>query len=114
MLERTRYPAGIPCWVDTAQPDPQAAVAFYGGLFGWEFEDSMPADSPVRYFLARLRGRNVAAVGSVTHGHALTPVWTTYIEGADPGVRQRHKDAGAPEGFTDAIAWLRPITSDRF
>src|SRR5207237_5379182 len=49
MLERTRYPAGVPCWVDTAQRDPRAAVAFYGGLFGWEFEDTMPPDSPVRY-----------------------------------------------------------------
>src|SRR5437870_13322972 len=79
MLERTRYPAGIPCWVDTAQPDPQAAVAFYGGLFGWEFEDSMPTDSPVRYFLARLRGRDVAAVGSATDLGPPTPVWNTYI-----------------------------------
>ena len=85
MLERTRYPAGVPCWVDTAQRDPRAAVAFYGGLFGWEFEDSMPPDSPVRYLLARLRGRDVAAVGSATDLGPPTPVWNTYIsvESAD-------------------------------
>src|SRR5207244_10194025 len=57
MPERTRYPAGVPCWVDTAQRDPRAAVAFYGGLFGWEFKDTMPPDSPVRYFLATARSR---------------------------------------------------------
>ena len=34
--------AGVPCWVDTSQPDPEAATDFYGGLFGWEFEDRMP------------------------------------------------------------------------
>jgi hypothetical protein len=28
------YPHGVPCWVDTEQPDVDAALAFYGGLFG--------------------------------------------------------------------------------
>src|SRR5438105_5220905 len=79
MLERTEYLAGVPCWVDTAQPDPQGAVAFYSGLFEWEFEDSMPSSSPARYFMARLRGRNVAAVGSVTDGSPARPAWNTYI-----------------------------------
>src|SRR2546423_230768 len=37
VLERDGYPPGVPCWVDTTQPDPQAAVAFYSGLFGWDF-----------------------------------------------------------------------------
>lgn len=79
MLERDGYPAGVPCWVDTGQPDPEAAVRFYRGLFGWEFEDRMPADSPGRYFVARLRGRAVAAVGSQPEAAPPTPVWNTYI-----------------------------------
>jgi catechol 2,3-dioxygenase-like lactoylglutathione lyase family enzyme len=29
----------VPCWIDTDQSDPEAAVAFYGGLFGWEILD---------------------------------------------------------------------------
>ncbi len=45
MLERSEYPPGVPCWIDT-QPDAEAAVQFYGGLFGWEFEDQMPPDVP--------------------------------------------------------------------
>jgi uncharacterized protein len=56
VLERTEYPPGVPCWVDTAQPDPEAATRFYGGLFGWEFEDQMPSDAPGNYFIARLHG----------------------------------------------------------
>ena len=24
----------VPCWIDTSQPDPEAAAEFYGGLFG--------------------------------------------------------------------------------
>ena len=45
MPERDGYIPGVPCWVDTSQPDPEAAVDFYGGLFGWEFEDVMPPGS---------------------------------------------------------------------
>lgn len=77
--ERDGYPPGVPCWVDTAQPDPQAAVDFHGGLFGWEFTDRMPADSPGRYFVAQLRGRDVAAIGSQPDEAPSTPVWNTYI-----------------------------------
>jgi uncharacterized protein len=79
LLERDGYPAGVPCWVDTGQPDPDAAVRFYSGLFGWEFEDRMPADSPERYFMARLRGRDVAAVGSQSDQPPPTPVWKMYV-----------------------------------
>ena len=42
MMQRESYPAGVPCWVDTMQPDPDAATAFYGALFGWEFENRAP------------------------------------------------------------------------
>ena len=34
MPERDGYIPGVPCWVDTSQPDPEAAVDFYQGLFG--------------------------------------------------------------------------------
>jgi predicted enzyme related to lactoylglutathione lyase len=52
MSEQDRYIGGVPCWVDTTQPNPKAAVAFYSELFGWEFEDLMPAH-PVRYYSGR-------------------------------------------------------------
>ena len=85
MLERDGYVAGVPCWVDTSQPDPEAAVAFYSGLFGWDFEDVMPPGSPGKYFIARLRGGDVAAVGSQPEGGPPIAVWNTYIwvESAD-------------------------------
>jgi predicted enzyme related to lactoylglutathione lyase len=79
VLERDGYPAGVPCWVDTGQPDPEAAVSFYEGLFGWDFEDRMPADAPGRYFVAQLRGRDVAAVGSQSDQPPPKPVWKTYV-----------------------------------
>jgi uncharacterized protein len=77
--ERDGYAPGVPCWVDTAQPDPDAATAFYSGLFGWEFEDRMPADSPGRYLVAQLRGRDVAGIGSPPPEAPPTVTWNTYI-----------------------------------
>ncbi|MGH2699144.1 MAG: VOC family protein [Actinomycetota bacterium] len=82
MSERDEYQPGVPCWVDTGQPDPEAAVEFYRGLFGWEFEGPgpMPGDPPGRYFVARLGGRDVAAVGSQpSEGAPPIPAWNTYI-----------------------------------
>ncbi len=79
MPERDTYIPGVPCWIDTSQPDPEAAVAFYGGLFGWEFEDVMPPGAPAKYFIARLRGRAVAAVGSIPESAQPTAMWDTYM-----------------------------------
>ncbi len=85
MLERDGYLPGVPCWVDTTQPDPDAAVAFYGGLFGWDFENVMPPGSPGKYFMARLRGGEVAAIGSQPQGAPPIAVWNTciWVESAD-------------------------------
>ena len=85
MLERDGYLPGVPCWIDTPQPDPEAAVAFYSGLFGWDFEDVMPPGSAGTYFIARLRGGDVAAVGSQPEGGPPMAVWNTYVwvESAD-------------------------------
>jgi uncharacterized protein len=85
MPERDGYIPGVPCWIDTSQPDPEAAVGFYSGLFGWEFEDVMPPGSPGKYFIARLPGGDVAAVGSQPDGAPPSAVWNTYVwvESAD-------------------------------
>jgi predicted enzyme related to lactoylglutathione lyase len=77
--ERDGYIAGVPCWVDTSQPDPDAAAEFYRGLFGWEFEDAMPAGAPGTYLIARLRGGDVAAVSSLPEGAPAKAAWNSYI-----------------------------------
>jgi predicted enzyme related to lactoylglutathione lyase len=79
MLERDGYIPGVPCWIDTSQPDPEAAVAFYRDLFGWAVEDAMPPGSEGKYYIARLRGGDVAAVASLPDGGPPTAVWNTYI-----------------------------------
>ena len=80
MAERDGYIPGVPCWIDTAQPDPDAAAAFYGGLFGWEFENVMPPDAGTKYLIARIRGGDVAAIGPVPDGAPPVAMWNTYIQ----------------------------------
>jgi predicted enzyme related to lactoylglutathione lyase len=96
MLDRDGYPPGVPCWIDTEQPDPLASADFYGGLFGWKFTDRMPPDVPGHYLVGELEGRAVAAVSSPdpSAGPA-SPVWNTYI-GVDDADRaaERVRTAG--------------------
>jgi predicted enzyme related to lactoylglutathione lyase len=79
MPERDGYIPGVPCWIDTSQPDPAAAVDFYSGLFGWECEDVMPPGSAGQYYMARIRGRDVAAVSGIPEGAPPMAMWNTYI-----------------------------------
>ncbi len=95
MPERDEYIPGVPCWVDTSQPDPEAAVAFYRDLFGWELEDVMPPGSEAKYFIAKIRGGDVAAVGSIPEQAPPAATWNTYIsvESAD-ATASKVRDAG--------------------
>src|SRR6266540_2164151 len=82
MSERDGYEPGVPCWVDTLQPDPDAAIAFYAGVFGWEVgaPGEMPGDPPGRYFVAQLHGRDVAGIGSQpADGQPLPPSFNMYV-----------------------------------
>lgn len=72
-----RYPPGTPCWVDTLQREPLAALDFYGPLFGWAFS----APGPGGYVVARIDGQDVAGIGALpTEGPA---IWSTYIRVED-------------------------------
>ncbi len=80
MPDRDGYIPGVPCWIDTNQPDPDAAAEFYGGLFGWELEDTMPEGASGKYFMGRIRGRDAAAIGSIPEGAPPAAMWNTYIQ----------------------------------
>jgi hypothetical protein len=95
MPERDGYIPGVPCWVDTSQPDPEAAIDFYSGLFGWEFEDVMPPGSEGKYYIGRLPGGDVAAVGSIPEAAPPVAMWNTYVwvDSADE-TASKVRDAG--------------------
>jgi len=122
MPERDGHIPGVPCWVDVSEPDQQAAVGFYRGLFGWEFEDLMPSGSESKYSIARseatgwslfdssggVRSGDVAAVASIPDGAPPMAMWNTYfwVDSADE-VASRVQEAGGgvviePFDFMDA------------
>ncbi|MEY2513036.1 MAG: uncharacterized protein QOJ89_394 [bacterium] len=78
LLDRDSYPPGVPCWVDTFQPDAGAAADFYGALLGWEFEARAP-DGEVEYLVARLAGSAVAAVAPQPLDAPPQATWNTYV-----------------------------------
>jgi predicted enzyme related to lactoylglutathione lyase len=84
----------VPCFIDTERADVDAAAAFYGGLFGWTFEDRMPPGSPSRFLMAEVEGLAVAGIGSASDDGA-APAWNTYVsvENAD-AIVPRVKAAG--------------------
>jgi predicted enzyme related to lactoylglutathione lyase len=107
MPKRDRYPAGVPCWIDSARPDAEAAVAFYRGLLGWEMADQMPPGASETYFEAKVDDGLVAAIGSWDNG--LPGVaWTTYIavDDADSAAERVRRAGGrvivAPHDVLDA------------
>jgi predicted enzyme related to lactoylglutathione lyase len=82
MSERAQYPSGVPCWVDTLQPNPEDASRVYAALFGWQIvgPGAMPGTPPGRYFVARLRGLDVAGIGSLpSQGPVFGAVWNTHV-----------------------------------
>lgn len=95
MPDRDGYIPGVPCWIDVTVPDPRAALPFYGGLFGWEFEDVMPEGFSGSYFIGRIRGGDVAAVGSIPDGGPPMPVWNScvWVDDAEEAM-SKVRDAG--------------------
>ena len=61
MGKRERYAPGTFCWVDLSTSDVAGARAFYGELFGWEFEDSELPGGGV-YTMCHVEGDEVAAI----------------------------------------------------
>ena len=79
MPERDGYVPGVPCWVDTSQPDPEAAADFYSGLFGWEFENMLPPDRPAS--TSSPGSEAATSPRSARSRRALPPMatWNTYV-----------------------------------
>jgi predicted enzyme related to lactoylglutathione lyase len=85
MSERNGFGPGVPCWVDTWQPDAAKAAAFYAALFGWETEGTAAPAGATEHVMCRLRGRDVAAIGGREPGVGsdLPTAWSTYVQVAN-------------------------------
>jgi predicted enzyme related to lactoylglutathione lyase len=94
MGKRTSYEPGTFSWVDLAAPDLEAAKAFYGDVFGWDFEDN-DAGGGV-YALARLDGDAVCGLYQRIEGWG-SPGWLSYVtvDDADASARLAEDLGGA-------------------
>ncbi|MGA4841466.1 VOC family protein [Streptomyces sp. G45] len=79
MLSTTPVP-GTPNWLDLGAPDLDAAAAFYGAVFGWEYQSAGPEAGGYGFFLQD--GRTVAGLGPLTEQGAAS-AWTVYFHAAD-------------------------------
>lgn len=73
MGEVSRYPEGTFCWVDLGTADVDGAKAFYGALFGWEFESLGVGD----FTMCRLDGKDVT--GFHAHSEDEGTHWSSYL-----------------------------------
>jgi uncharacterized protein len=76
MGEVTEYPEGTFCWIDLGTPDVAGAKAFYGGVFGWEMDETGPG-----YTLCRRDGRDVTGIHQ--HAEEEGAHWSSYISVRD-------------------------------
>jgi predicted enzyme related to lactoylglutathione lyase len=79
-IRTSRWPAGVPCWVDLTVPDVPAAQAFYGSVLGWSF-DEHDAERYGGYTIALVGANGAAGLGpQPQEGQAL---WTLYFASDD-------------------------------
>ncbi len=99
MPRRDGYTQGEPCWADLSAEDTEGAKAFYGGLFGWTWEERGMPEVGMPYWLAQKDGSSVAGLGPITPellAMGLRSVWNTYlaVDSADDAY-QKAIEAGA-------------------
>ena len=91
MGERERYEPGTFCWADLGTDDPEAAKAFYVGLFGWATED-VPMSAGGPYTMCKLGDGVVCAIygregeqgpSGPLSGQQGPPAWLSYVSVAD-------------------------------
>lgn len=81
MPTRDSYANGVPNWADLTTTDPESAKVFYGGLFGWEY-DERPTTQGVPYIMAMKGGSRAAGMMQMPpdmHAGGMPSMWSTYL-----------------------------------
>ncbi|MFJ8313493.1 MULTISPECIES: VOC family protein [unclassified Streptomyces] len=87
----TDFVTGAPNWLDLGSPDCAASAAFYGPLFGWDFESAGPEAGGYGFF--QKDGKTVAALGPLTEEGA-SPAWTVYFRTPDADATAKAVEQG--------------------
>ncbi|MFF8376136.1 VOC family protein [Streptomyces sp. NPDC015661] len=87
----TQFTKGSPNWIDLGSPDTEAAAAFYGAVFGWDFRSAGPDAGGYGFF--QQDGDTVGALGPLDEG--AKSAWTVYFQTPDADATQEAaKQAG--------------------
>jgi predicted enzyme related to lactoylglutathione lyase len=106
MSHRDEYPSGIPCWVETLQPDPAATMAFYRSVFAWDYAGPGEMPDGGEYFVARVDDRDAAGIGSAPHALEGPARWTTFVSVDDLEETLRKVEAGG------GVVRVPPVDAD--
>lgn len=80
MGKRTEHAPGTFSWIELATSDQDAAKRFYGGVFGWSYDDMPLGDgSGAVYSLAMVDGSRAAAISPQQEGDPSPPHWNNYV-----------------------------------
>ena len=79
------YPDGQIGWLDVTTPDVAGAKAFYGALFGWDYEDLDDGEGNIIYHQSSIDGQRVAGMGGENPyaPQGLPAYWTPYVIHSD-------------------------------
>ena len=114
MPERNGYIPGVPCWIDISAPNAQAEAQFYSDLFGWQIENAMPEGSDGEYFIGRIRGGDVAGIGSAADGGS-GAMWNSYVwvdNADDAAAKARAAGGSATDSFDVMDAGRMAVLTD--
>jgi predicted enzyme related to lactoylglutathione lyase len=81
MGKRTSYEPGTFSYAELGTTDVTEAKRFYGGLFGWDFDD-VPVPDSEPYTVARIEGDSIAGLASMPEQQrdsGVPPYWFSYI-----------------------------------
>ena len=79
MGTRTSHAPGTFSWVDLQTTDVGAAKAFYSSLFGWDYDEIPMDEGAESYWMAKVEGEAVGALGGLQAGTGIPPHWNSYV-----------------------------------
>jgi predicted enzyme related to lactoylglutathione lyase len=79
MTRFEHYEQGTPSWIELMTPDQGAAQTFYGGLFGWSFDDHDMGEMG-HYFIPKVQGDEIGGISGPMPGMEGHPAfWGVYL-----------------------------------
>jgi predicted enzyme related to lactoylglutathione lyase len=69
---------GAVSWTELMTPDPEPAKAFYGRLFGWQFETMDMGQGP--YHVVKVGDASIGGIGKPPpEAQGMPPMWGSYV-----------------------------------